>query len=157
MIQMTNPAAASWFKTTQLQPLIDGSKVATANSAMEPVIGGFKTDDGEAVNSNPATPYIPTTAAYSDGRTGLEMQNGYSVEYHKTVSAALGQYGILFARSGYNGTGAFPAGWPGDNQPNYSQTNGLQSVITAGDRLCASLPRRAVRASWKSPVEMPRR
>jgi hypothetical protein len=26
-------------------------------------------------------------------------------------------------------------------------------VITAGDKLGASLPRRSVRASWKSPVE----
>jgi alpha-D-xyloside xylohydrolase len=137
-VDFTNPAAANWFKTTQLQPLIDGSNVTTANSSMEPAIGGFKTDDGEAVNSNPATPYIPTTAVYSDGRTGLEMQNGYSVAYHGTVSSVLGQYGILFSRSGFNGTGAFPGGWPGDNQPNYSQTNGLQSVITAGDSAAMS-------------------
>jgi alpha-D-xyloside xylohydrolase len=137
-IDFTNPAAAAWFKTTQLQPLIDGSKVTTANSSLEPAIGGFKTDDGESVNSNPGAPYIPTTAVYSDGRTGLEMQNGYCVEYHKTVSSVLGANGILFARSGFNGTGAFPAGWPGDNQPNYSQTNGLQSVITAGDSAAMS-------------------
>jgi len=135
-IDFTNPAAVNWFKTTQLQPLVDGSKVVTANSSLEPVIGGFKTDDGEAIKGGGT--YIPTTAVYSDGRTGLEMQNGYSVEYHKTVSGVLGENGILFARSGYNGTGAFPAGWPGDNQPNYSQTNGMQSVITAGDSAAMS-------------------
>src|SRR5207249_1313279 len=38
----------------------------------------------------------------------------------------------------FNGTGAYPAGWPGDNQPNYTQTNGLQSVITAGDSAAMS-------------------
>ncbi len=103
---------------------------------MEPVIGGFKTDDGEALDSG--APYIPTTASYFDGRTGLEMQNGYCVEYHKTVSSVLGSNGILFARSGFTGTGAFPAGWPGDNQPNYSQDNGLESVMTAGDSAAMS-------------------
>ncbi|MEY2486186.1 MAG: alpha-D-xyloside xylohydrolase [Verrucomicrobiota bacterium] len=135
-IDFTNPAAVNWFKTTQLQPLVDGSKVTTANSSLEPAIGGFKTDDGEAIKGGGT--YIPTTAVYSDGRTGLEMQNGYCVEYHKTVSSVLGANGILFARSGFNGTGAFPAGWPGDNQPNYTQTNGLQSVITAGDSAAMS-------------------
>ncbi|MEY2537204.1 MAG: alpha-D-xyloside xylohydrolase [Verrucomicrobiota bacterium] len=135
-IDFTNPAAVNWFKTTQLQPLVDGSKVTTANSSLEPAIGGFKTDDGEAIKGGGT--YIPTTAVYSDGRTGLEMQNGYCVEYHKTVSSVLGTNGILFARSGFNGTGAFPAGWPGDNQPNYTQTNGLQSVITAGDSAAMS-------------------
>jgi alpha-D-xyloside xylohydrolase len=135
-IDFTNAAAKNWFTTTQLQPLINGSNVVTANSSLEPAIGGFKTDDGEAVNSGGT--YIPTTAVYSDGRTGLEMQNGYSIEYHKTVSGVLGANGILFARSGFNGTGAFPAAWPGDNQPNYTQTNGLQSVITAGDSAAMS-------------------
>ncbi len=135
-IDFTNPAAKTWFTSTQLQPLVDGSKVVTANSSLEPVIGGFKTDDGEALDSGP--PYIPTTAAYFDGRTGLEMQNGYCVEYHKTVSSVLGSNGILFARSGFTGTGAYPAGWPGDNQPNYSQGNGLMSVITAGDSAAMS-------------------
>src|SRR6185436_12613938 len=101
---------------------VDGSKVTTANSSLEPVIGGFKTDDGEAVNSNASAPYIPKTVVYSDGRTGVEMQNGYANEYHKTVSSVLGSNGILFARSGFNGIGAYPAGWPGDNQPNYTQT-----------------------------------
>ena len=135
-VDFTNPAAKNWFITTQLQPLVTQSNVTTANASSEPAIGGFKTDDGEAINAGP--PYIPTTAVYSDGRTGLEMQNGYCVEYHKTVSSVLGANGILFARSGFNGTGAFPAGWPGDNQPNYTQTNGLQSVITAGDSAAMS-------------------
>jgi hypothetical protein len=33
----------------------------------------------------------------------------------------------------------------------------VSRVITAGDRFDASLPRRAVSASWKSPVDTPRR
>jgi alpha-D-xyloside xylohydrolase len=135
-IDFTNPAATNWFLTTQLQPLVNGSLVSTANSSMEPAIGGFKTDDGEAIKGGGT--YIPTTAVYSDGRTGLEMQNGYSVAYHGAISSLLGANGILFSRSGFNGTGAFPGGWPGDNQPNYTQTNGLESVITAGDSAAMS-------------------
>jgi alpha-D-xyloside xylohydrolase len=137
-IDFTNPAAKNWFLTTQLQPLVDGSDVVTANSSQEPAIGGFKTDDGEAINSNAGAPYIPKTVAYYDGRTGTEMQNGYSIAYHGAISSLLGENGILFARSGFTGTGAFPAGWPGDNQPNYSQDNGLESVITAGDSAAMS-------------------
>ncbi|HEY3664252.1 MAG TPA: TIM-barrel domain-containing protein [Chthoniobacterales bacterium] len=128
-VDFTNPAAAVWL-TGQLASLVSQSNVPTANSLLEPAIGGFKTDDGEALNAG--QPYIPTTAVYYDGRTGIEMRNGYSIEYHKTISSVLGANGILFARSGFTGTGAFPAGWPGDNQPNYTQTNGFQSVITAG-------------------------
>ncbi|HEY4282883.1 MAG TPA: alkaline phosphatase family protein, partial [Chthoniobacterales bacterium] len=95
-IDFTNPAATNWFLTTQLQPLVDGSKVTTANSNMEPVIGGFKTDDGEALNAG--SPYIPTTASYSDGRTGVEMRNGYAIAYHGAISSLLGSNGILFSR-----------------------------------------------------------
>src|SRR4029079_11416214 len=91
--------------------LVSGSNVTTASAGTEPAIGGFKTDDGETVNSNPNKPYIPTAAAYFDGRTGLEMQNGFCIEYHKTISSVLGSNGILFARSGFNGNRAYPAGW----------------------------------------------
>jgi alpha-D-xyloside xylohydrolase len=66
------------------------------------------------------------------------MRNGYCIEYHKAISSVLGSSGLLFARSGFTGTGAYPSGWPGDNQPNYSQANGLQSVITAGDSAAMS-------------------
>ena len=134
-IDFTNPAATTWL-TSQLQTLVTQSSVTRADSTLEPAIGGFKTDDGEALNAG--SPYIPTTAVYSDGRTGLEMQNGYCIEYHKAISRVLGANGILFARSGFTGTGAYPAGWPGDNQPNYTQTNGLQSVITAGNSAAMS-------------------
>jgi alpha-D-xyloside xylohydrolase len=134
-VDFTNPAASAWL-TGQLATLVNQSAVVRADSTVEPAIGGFKTDDGEALNAG--QPYIPTTAVYDDGRTGIEMRNGYSIEYHKAISNVLGANGILFARSGFNGTGAYPGGWPGDNQPNYTQTNGLESVITAGDSAALS-------------------
>src|SRR4029079_19404588 len=81
-VDFTNPAAASWF-SSQLSALVDQSKVATQGGFFQPVIGGFKTDDGETGNGT--NTYIPTTASYYDGRTGAEMQNGYCVGYHQTV------------------------------------------------------------------------
>jgi alpha-D-xyloside xylohydrolase len=114
-VDFTNPAAAAWF-TGQLQQLV------TASGG---VIGGFKTDDGEG-------DYIPVTASYADGRSGVEMRNGYCVEYLKAVNSVLGADGVLLARSGFTGTQAFPGVWAGDNEPNFGTDNGLPSVVSAG-------------------------
>lgn len=124
-VDFTSPDARAWF-TAQLQRLIDESVAG----GTEPVIGGFKTDDGET--SNGSDMYIPLSASYSDGRTGVEMRNGFCVEYHRTVWNVLGTNGILFARGGFTGTQAFPAGWGGDNLPNFGADNGMQSVIVSG-------------------------
>lgn len=123
-IDFTNPNAKQWFQN-QLSNLVAQSQSGGYN-----VIGGFKTDDGETGNG--ANTYIPTTAVYSDGRTGIEMRNGFCVEYHKTAWNVLGTNGILFARSGFAGSQAYPAYWAGDNQPNFGDLNGLPSVVVAG-------------------------
>jgi alpha-D-xyloside xylohydrolase len=128
-VDFTNPAARNWWNA-QLQSLVTQSNVTTANGQQEPVIGGFKTDDGET--SNGSNVYIPTSAVYHDGRTGIEMRNGYCVEYHDTVSRVLGNDGVLFARGGFTGTQRFPVPWGGDNEPNFGAANGLQSVIVSG-------------------------
>ena len=127
-VDFTNPAARQWL-TDQLRALLAQTNVVNRSGAMEPAIGGFKTDDGESGNG-PNT-YIPTTATYADGRTGIEMQNGYCLEYLKSVSSVLGRNGILFARSGFTGSQAFPGSWAGDNEPNFGD-NGLPGVIVAG-------------------------
>lgn len=133
-IDFTKPAAKQWL-TDQLRTLLIQSNVSTRSGAMEPAIGGFKTDDGESGNG-PNT-YIPKTASYADGRTGVEMRNGYCLEYHKTISTVLGQNGILFARSGFAGSQAFPGCWAGDNEPNFGD-NGLPGVIVAGQSAAMS-------------------
>jgi alpha-D-xyloside xylohydrolase len=133
-IDFTNPAASQWL-SDQLTQLIGQTNVMTRSGAIEPVIGGFKTDDGESGNG-PNT-YIPTTAIYADGRTGIEMRNAYCLEYHKNVWAVLGQNGVLFARSGFAGSQAFPGCWAGDNEPNFGD-NGFPSVIIAGQAAAMS-------------------
>jgi alpha-D-xyloside xylohydrolase len=133
-VDFTNPAARQWL-TDQLNELISQTKVVTHSGANEPVIGGFKTDDGESGNG-PNT-YIPTTASYADGRSGIEMRNAYCLEYHKTVWNTLGENGLLFARSGFAGSQAFPGCWAGDNEPNFGD-NGLPGVIIAGQSAAMS-------------------
>jgi alpha-D-xyloside xylohydrolase len=133
-VDFTNPAARRWL-SNQLDTLVAQSSVAVASGAKEPAIGGFKTDDGESGNG-PNT-YIPLHAAYADGRTGVEMRNGYCLEYHKTIWNVLGNDGILFARSGFAGSQAFPGYWAGDNEPNFGD-NGLPGVIVAGQSAAMS-------------------
>ena len=133
-VDFTNPAARKWL-SDQLQQLIAQTSVRTHSGGNEPAIGGFKTDDGES--SNGANTYIPTTASYADGRTGIEMRNAFCVEYHKTIWNVLGQTGLLFARSGFAGTQAFPGCWAGDNEPNFGD-NGLPGVIVAGQSAAMS-------------------
>ncbi len=127
-VDFTGAAGQQWLQD-QLQKVVAGSSAVTASGATEPVIGGFKTDDGESGNGT--NTYIPLTAAYADGRTGTQMQNGYCLEYHKTVWNVLGTSGVLLARSGFAGSQAFPGCWAGDNEPNFGD-NGLPSVIVAG-------------------------
>jgi len=133
-VDFTNPVASQWL-TDQLRALLTQSNVITSSGAAEPAIGGFKTDDGESGNG-PNT-YIPATAQYADGRTGIEMCNGYCLEYHKTISSVLEKNGILFARSGFAGSQAFPGCWAGDNEPNFGD-NGLPGVIAAGQSAAMS-------------------
>ncbi len=125
-VDFTNPNATLWLQN-QLSNLV-------AQSGN--VIGGFKTDDGES--GNPPGSYIPSNALYADGRTGVEMQNGYALEYHRAIWNVLGTNGVLFSRSGFTGTQAFPGGWAGDNQPNFGESNGLPSVIVASQSAAMS-------------------
>jgi len=133
-VDFTNSAARQWL-TDQLTDLVAQTNVGTRSGTTEPAIGGFKTDDGETGNG-PNT-YIPITAQYADGRTGVEMRNGYCLEYQRTIAGVLGNAGILFARSGFVGSHAFPGSWAGDNEPNFGD-NGLPSVIIAGQSAAMS-------------------
>jgi alpha-D-xyloside xylohydrolase len=133
-VDFTNPNATRWLQD-QLSNL-----VLTSQSGGFDVIGGFKTDDGESGHppEDNSDTYIPSNASYADGRTGVEMRNGYALEYHRAIWSVLGTNGVLFARSGFAGSQAFPGYWCGDNQPNFGAANGLPSVIVAGQSAAAS-------------------
>lgn len=92
-VDFTNPAAKDWL-TGQLKALLEQSQVVTKSGAKQAVISGFKTDDGEAAttpgsNNNPDGFYIPLEAKYHDGRKGAELQNGYCIEYLRTIFETL--------------------------------------------------------------------
>ena len=125
-VDFTSPSATQWLQG-QLSNLVAQSGG---------VIGGFKTDDGESASSDGST-YIPTTAVYSDGRTGVEMRNGFCVTYHKAIWNVLGTNGLVMARSGFTGSQAYPGCWAGDNQPNFG-SNGLPGVIVASQSAAMS-------------------
>jgi len=125
-LDFTNPRARQWL-AMQLSNLVAQSGG---------VIGGFKTDDGESGSADGNT-YIPTNAVYDDGRTGIEMRNGFSPMYERTVWSVLGTNGILWARSGFTGSQAYPACWAGDNQPNFGK-NGLGGVAVAAESAAMS-------------------
>jgi alpha-D-xyloside xylohydrolase len=125
-VDFTNPNARQWL-TAQLSNLVAQSRGA---------IGGFKTDDGESGSAD-GNSYIPTNAVYYDGRTGVEMRNGFAPTYERTVWNVLGTNGILWARSGFTGSQAYPACWAGDNQPNFGK-NGLAGVVVAGESAAMS-------------------
>jgi alpha-D-xyloside xylohydrolase len=125
-VDFTNPDARGWM-TAQLSNLVAQSGG---------VISGFKSDDGESASADGNT-YIPTSAVYFDGRTGIEMRNGYSLEYHRAIWNVLGTNGILLARSGFTGTPAYPGCWAGDNQPNFG-VDGLAGVVVAGQSAAMS-------------------
>lgn len=127
-VDFTQSAAANWL-TGQLKTLLTASQVKT-KSGTEPAIGGFKTDDGESGNGT--NTYIPDTAVYANGLTGRDFVNGYCREYLRTIYSVLGSAGLIFARSGFTGTQAFPGCWAGDNEPNFGTDDGLPSVIVAG-------------------------
>jgi alpha-D-xyloside xylohydrolase len=130
-VDFTSPTAKAWF-TGQL-----ANVVSQAGGA----IGGFKTDDGESHTDPTSTSdgvYIPPDAQYADGRTGVEMRNGYALEYQKAVWNVLGNDGLILARGGFAGTQAFPGGWAGDNQSTFGTDDGLPTVIVAAQSAAMS-------------------
>jgi len=114
-IDMTNPAAATWFGTI-LQRSIDLG------------YDGFMLDFGE---------YLPPNALMFDGTLGWQAHNAFPVAYQKAtfdyMSKAKPNDFMFFARSGYTGTQAFaPVQWAGDADASFDHTTGLPGQVRAG-------------------------
>jgi alpha-D-xyloside xylohydrolase len=89
-------------------------------------VDGFKTDDGE---------YIPYNAVFSNGLTGKDMHNIYSLLYNKATYEILKKVkneAIVFARSGWAGSQKYPAIWSGDQEGSFNYRDGLPATIIAG-------------------------
>lgn len=84
-------------------------------------VDGFKTDGGE---------FILTDAVKGfDGRTGLELRNGYAADYVKAYSEFIGPDKVLFSRAGFTGQQKFPMQWAGDQASDWDE---LRHVLSAG-------------------------
>jgi alpha-D-xyloside xylohydrolase len=95
IIDLTNPAARSWFQDLHRPLLRQG-------------VDAFKTDFGED---------IPEDACFHDGRTGREMHNLYPLLYNAAVFEVTAEEkgsGLVWSRSGTAGSQRFPVGWSGD-------------------------------------------
>lgn len=114
-IDMTNPAAVTWYGTL-LQRAIDMG------------YDGWMLDFGE---------YVPPHARSFDGRLGWEEHNLFPVQYQKAtwdyLKKTRGDDFMYFARSGYTGTQAYiPVHWSGDPAASFDDAKGLPSQVRAG-------------------------
>ena len=108
----TNPAAVKWWK----------DKVAAYMKAG--CFGVGMSDFGEDT---------PADAYYSNGRTGLEMHNLYTLLYQKATYEAVAENseyrGLVNARSGTAGMQRFPICWSADPQCEWEE---MASTLRAG-------------------------
>jgi len=111
IIDVTNPAAAEWFKSLLRPHLEIGADV-------------YKTDFGEGVP--------PETVAYN-GMTGVELHNLYPLLYNDLVAEltaeVAGHSGLVWGRSTYAGGQRHAAQWGGDPNCTYQ---GLASTLRGG-------------------------
>lgn len=116
LVDFTNPKAVEWWHQQ-----IDKTKRWR-------IVRGFKCDDGEG--------NFVGDAVFADGTSALKMKNRYAELYLKTmqeyVEKNLDGNGVLLTRPGFTGTHKYPFGWSGDNEASFSYSNGLPSVIIAG-------------------------
>ena len=116
IIDFTNPKAVKWWlhqieKTQKLEG-----------------VRAFKLDDGEG-------DYVPN-ADYRDHTKPWQLTNKYSALYHGAVQSYVDSVfhgnGVLLNRAGFLGAQRYPFLWAGDNSDNFSYSDGLPTVILAG-------------------------
>jgi alpha-glucosidase (family GH31 glycosyl hydrolase) len=114
-IDMTNPAAVTWWGTL-------------LQTALDMGYDGWMLDFGE---------YIPYEARMHDGRRGWEAHNDYPVAVARATYEYLRRVRnddfMFFVRSGYTGTQAVtPMVWSGDPTTAFDDARGLPSSVRAG-------------------------
>ena len=121
LVDFTSPKAKEWWLSQ-----IRKTKRYGAHA--------FKCDDGEGN-------FVPE-AVFHDGTPAYQMKNRYSILYNAAmqeyIDRDLGGDGVLIVRSGYTGIQRYPMAWAGDNHADFSFSDGLPSVILAGQNAALS-------------------
>lgn len=121
LVDFTDPAAVAWWHQQLAKTKPYGARA-------------FKVDDGEGN-------FVPA-AVFHDGTPAIEMKNRYAALYDSVMQAyvdeRLGGDGVLITRSGYTGTQRYPFDWAGDNQADFSYSDGLPTVVLAAQSAALS-------------------
>jgi alpha-D-xyloside xylohydrolase len=114
IVDFTNPAATAWFQSL-LRPLLQQGVMV------------FKTDFAEG---------IPTDAVASNGMTGAELHNVYSLLFNDAVAAVTHEvagHGMVWARSSFLGGQRHSAQWSGDTNCSFpSMASTLRGGLSHG-------------------------
>jgi len=99
-----------------------------ANIVRDYGVDGWMADFGE---------WIPLDAVASDGSDGVERRNTFPIDWQRATREAMdavrpdGDW-VMFARSGFTGVqGVAQIHWAGDQQTNWSELDGLPTVVPA--------------------------
>jgi alpha-glucosidase len=116
MVDLTNPDAVLWVQNYMAD-------------ALEMGMDGWMADFGE---------WLPYDALLHDGTPASHYHNLYPRAWHELNLEILEAYRpdgdyVVFSRSGYTGeSGVSQIVWAGDQEANWSDTDGLPTVIPAG-------------------------
>lgn len=116
MVDLTNPDAVAWIKQVIRENMIDFG------------LSGWMADFAE---------YLPTDAFLYSGESAEVLHNQWPVLWAKANMEAVEEAGrlgdiVYFSRSGYSGMARYSTLiWAGDQNVDWSQDDGLPSVITA--------------------------
>ncbi|PKL08588.1 MAG: alpha-glucosidase [Spirochaetae bacterium HGW-Spirochaetae-7] len=116
IVDFTNPAAFDWYKGAMRKNLIDLG------------LSGWMADFGE---------YLPTDAVLFDGTPAMLAHNPWPAMWARVCHEAVADSGksdeiVYFMRAGSTGSQRWcPNMWAGDQNVDWSEDDGLPSVITA--------------------------